>query len=190
LVLSEYIDFAALGTIADCMPLIGENRTIASLGLTYLKKSRSHGLRRIIEGRYVEGDADIVGFHIGPRINAAGRMDSPYKALNLLLATEDRLDPILEEIEFLNTKRKTTTEYFIKHAMEVVDRDAPILFYDSIDIGHGIIGLVAGRLTDTFDKPSIVLKDEGDRLVASCRSPEYIDITNLLETCVEYFITF
>jgi len=189
-IIAEYVDFAALGTIADCMPLIGENRTIASLGLARLKKSRSHGLRRLIEGKYTHMDADIVGFHIGPRINAAGRMDSPYKALTLLLAAEDRLDPILEEIENLNTKRKTTTEYFIKHAMEVVDRDCPILFYDSTDIEHGIIGLIAGRLTDAFDKPSIALKDEGDRLVASCRSPEHTDITSLLETCREYFIAF
>ena len=159
-VISEYVDFACLGTIADCMPLIGENRTIASLGLQRLEKSNSSGLRKLIEGKYKEMDADIVGFHIGPRINAAGRMDSPYKALSLLLAGEDKLDPILAELEDLNSKRKTTTEHFIKHALEVVDRDKGILFYDSSDIEHGIIGLIAGRLTEAFGKPAIALKNE------------------------------
>jgi len=135
-------------------------------------------------------DADIVGFHIGPRINAAGRMDSPYKALSLLLAGEDKLDPILAELEDLNSKRKTTTEHFIKHAMEVVDRDKGILFYDSTDIEHGIIGLIAGRLTEAFGKPAIALKNEGGKLVASCRSPEHISIVELLEECREYFVAF
>lgn len=189
-VILEYVDFACLGTIADCMPLIGENRTIASLGLQRLTSSSSSGLRKLIEGKYKDMDADIVGFHIGPRINAAGRMDSPYKALSLLLAGEDKLDPILAELEDLNSKRKTTTEHFIKHAMEVVDRDKGILFYDSTDIEHGIIGLIAGRLTEAFGKPAIALKNEGGKLVASCRSPEHISIVELLEECREYFVAF
>lgn len=172
------------------MPLIGENRTIASLGLQRLTTSNSSGLRKLIEGKYKDMDADIVGFHIGPRINAAGRMDSPYKALALLLAGEDKLDPILAELEDLNTKRKTTTEHFIKHALEVVDRDKGILFYDSTDIEHGIIGLIAGRLTEAFGKPAIALKNEGDKLVASCRSPEHISIVELLEECSEFFVAF
>ncbi|MDD2892201.1 MAG: single-stranded-DNA-specific exonuclease RecJ [Candidatus Gracilibacteria bacterium] len=189
-VILEYVDFACLGTIADCMPLIGENRTIASLGLQRLESSNSSGLRKLIEGKYKEMDADIVGFHIGPRINAAGRMDSPYKALSLLLAGEDKLDSILAELEDLNTKRKTTTEHFIKHALEVVDRDKGILFYDSTDIEHGIIGLIAGRLTEAFGKPAIALKREDNKLVASCRSPEHISIVELLEECREYFVAF
>jgi len=189
-VILEYVDFACLGTIADCMPLIGENRTIAYLWLQRLEKSNSSGLRKLIEGKYKDMDADIVGFHIGPRINAAGRMDSPYKALSLLLAGEDKLDPILAELEDLNTKRKTTTEHFVKHALEVVDRDRGILFYDSTEIEHGIIGLIAGRLTEAFGKPAIALKREGDKLVASCRSPEHISIVELLEECREYFVAF
>lgn len=189
-IILEYMDFACLGTIADCMPLIGENRTIASLGLQKLESSNSSGLRKLIEGKYTHMDADIVGFHIGPRINAAGRMDSPYKALSLLLAGEDKLDSILMELEDLNTKRKTATEHFIRHAMEVVDREKGILFYDSTDIEHGIIGLIAGRLTEAFGKPAIALKNEGGKLVASCRSPEHISIVELLEECREYFVAF
>lgn len=117
-------------------------------------------------------------------------MDSPYKALSLLLAGDDKLDPILDELEDLNSKRKTTTEHFIKHALEVVDRDKGILFYDSTTIEHGIIGLIAGRLTEAFGKPSIALKREEDKLVASCRSPEHINIVELLEECREYFLAF
>lgn len=74
--------------------------------------------------------------------------------------------------------------------MEVVDRDKGILFYDSTDIEHGIIGLIAGRLTEAFGKPAIALKNEGGKLVASCRSPEHISIVELLEECQEYFMAF
>lgn len=87
-VLQDYIDFAALGTVSDCMPIVGENRTIVSLGLRQMSQSRSHGLRKFLSGREKirENDADLIGFQIGPRINAAGRMDTPITALQWLLA--------------------------------------------------------------------------------------------------------
>lgn len=169
-IVQESCDFACLGTVADMMPLIGENRTIVILGLAELKRSRSGGLRKLIEGREI--NADIIGFHIGPRINAAGRMDSAYKALSLLLTSEDRVDELLAEIESLNAKRKSSCEHFVSHALSVADQNNPILFYESDDIEHGIIGLISGRLTEVFAKPSIVLKRDEDRLVASCRAPE------------------
>ena len=107
-----------------------------------------------------ELDGDIVGFKIGPRINAAGRMDTPYKALQMLLAGEDRLDEIMAEIEDLNAKRKTATEKFAKEALSSIDETKPILLYDSTQIEHGVVGLIAGRLCEAHHKPAIVLKDE------------------------------
>ena len=163
-------EFSCLGTVADMMPIVGENRTIVMLGLTELKRPKSNGLRKLIEGKEI--NADIIGFHIGPRINAAGRMDTPYKALSLLLAGEDRVDELLSDIETLNAKRKSSCEHFLIHALGQVNQNDPILFYESDSIEHGIIGLISGRLTEAFGKPSIVLKREADKLVASCRAPE------------------
>ncbi len=170
------------------MPLTGENRTIVSLGLARIKKSRSSGLRKLAEGK--EEVADLIGFHIGPRINAAGRMDTPYTALKLLLASDDRVDDLLAEIENLNALRKSSTEYFLNHAMQVTDSSEGIAFYESDEIEHGIIGLIAGRLCEAFAKPSIALKREEDKLVASCRAPEGFDMVAFLTEFKDFFLAF
>jgi len=90
--LTESIDIAAIWTVADCMSLTWENRTIVELWLKQLKNSRSNWIRKLIEDKIEEDlDADIFGFTIWPRLNAAGRMDSPYKAVNLILNNSERL---------------------------------------------------------------------------------------------------
>ncbi len=288
--LQNYIDFASLGTVSDCMPIIGENRTIVTLGLRQMSQSKSRWLRKFLEWhhdrnsqkrsnssenqvpkRTVSGntvsedtqtwtwrtsfseflDADLIGFQIWPRINAAGRMDTPITALQWLLAGEDRVDTLFEELEHLNETRKWTTEHHLEKALLNVDTSKPILFYDAHDLEHGVIGLVAGKLTEMYNKPSIVLKNghdhpltsrKGDEVlveesplsipltrgtqgvcsesremnpptplvrgaetlnilptqpsahptlsIASCRSPEWCNIIELLESCREYFIRF
>ncbi|MDD2487062.1 MAG: single-stranded-DNA-specific exonuclease RecJ [Candidatus Gracilibacteria bacterium] len=189
--LKKYIDFAMLGTISDCMPLIGENRVISFLGLKQIKDSCSCGLKKLIEGSDPEKmDGDVIGFKVGPRLNAAGRMDSPYKALRVLLVGEQNLTEALEEIENLNAKRKISTEKFIKIASDSADIEKNAIFFDSTEIEHGIIGLIAGRLSQAHNKVAIVLKDEGEKLVASCRSPEHINIISVLEEFKEMFIVF
>lgn len=189
--IQESIDIAALGTVADCMQLVWENRIIVSHGLRQIKYSRSNGLRFLVEDRIDEElDGDIFGFHIGPRLNAAGRMDSPYKAVNLILNNGETLMDTVREIEWLNELRKSKTWEFIEYALENINPNDNIIFYDSPDISHGIIGIVAGRLTEKYFKPSIVLIDEWDKLIASCRAPEYFSIGELLEQYKEYFLSF
>ncbi len=222
--LTRYIDFASLGTVADCMPLVGENRIITALGLKQMAQSESSALRKFIEKseHSSEGNADIIGFQLGPRINAAWRMDSPLKALHWLLSTEDRVDDWLLEVENLNTKRQEEVKKYTEDALMNVDSSLPILFYTHDHIEHGLIGLVAGRLTEAYGKPSIVLckqheskwdevrkreyeKEIGDRegsddptsnfllpisYVASCRSPEWCNLVELLDLCKEYFVRY
>jgi len=189
--IQESIDIAALGTVADCMQIIWENRIIVSQGLRQIKYSRSNGLRFLVEDRINEDlDGDIFGFHIGPRLNAAGRMDTPYKAVNLILNNGETLMDTIREIEWLNELRKSKTSEFVEYALENVNPKDNIIFYDSPDISHGIIGIVAGRLTEKYFRPSIVLIDEWDKLVASCRAPEYFSIVDLLEKYKEYLIAF
>lgn len=189
--IQESIDVAALWTVADCMQLVGENRIIVSLWLKQIKYSRSNGLRFLIEDRINEDlDWDIFGFHIGPRLNAAGRMDTPYKAVNLILNNGETLMDTIREIEWLNELRKSKTWEFVEYALENINPKDNIILYDSPNISHGIIGIVAGRLTEKYFRPSIVLIDEWDKLVASCRAPEFYSIVDLLEKHKEYLIAF
>ena len=113
------------------MPLIDENRIITSLGLKQMKVSTTSALRKYIENldREIEWDADIIGFQIGPRINAAGRMDSPLKALHWLLADESRVDDWLDEVEMLNTQRQEIVKELSEAALLSVDEESPILFF-------------------------------------------------------------
>ena len=189
--IQESIDIAAIGTVADCMQIVGENRIIVTEGLKQLKRSRSRGIRKLIEDKIHEDlDADIFGFLIGPRLNAAGRMDSPYKAVNLILNNGSTLEATLREIEELNNLRKEKTKQHSEIAFESIDSSHNIIFYNSDGIEHWIIGIVAGRICEKFYKPSIVLIDEGEKLIASCRSPKYFSIVDILEKYKEYFIAF
>ncbi len=189
--LTESIDIAAIGTVADCMSLTGENRVIVELWLKQLKNSRSRWVRALIEDKINSDlDADVFGFQIWPRLNAAGRMDSAYKAVNLLLNNEDSVNTTLREIEQLNDERKHLTKTFTEDALQKVRQEDNLLFYVSKDIKHGIIWIVAGRVTEQFHKPCIVLKDDGEKMVASCRSPEYFSIIEILEKYKKYFIAF
>lgn len=190
-IIGRYTDLAMLGTIADCMPLTNENRTIASLGLQTLKKTQVHGLKKLLSTTHPDTfDGDTIGFFVGPRINAAGRMDTPYTALKMLLAGDEKVDEIITEIEDLNVRRKAETYTFLHQAMESVNPKDGLLFFVSKETSHGIIGLIAGRLTETFERPSIVLKDDGEVLVASCRSPEHFSIIALLEQFKTSFVRF
>jgi len=189
--LKSTIDIAAIWTVADCMRLTWENRIIVQEWLKQIKNSRSLWIRKLIWDKINEDlDADIFWFQIWPRLNAAWRMDSPYKAVNLLLNNSENIDKIISEIEQLNEKRKYFTKEFVDDALWRVNKEDNIIFYISPAIEHWIIWIVAWRITEQFHKPSIVLKDEWDKLVASCRSPEYFSIVDILDKYKDYFVTF
>ena len=189
--IQDSIDIAAIWTVADCMQLTWENRIIVTEGLKQIKNSRSRGVRKLIEDKIHEDlDADIFGFLIGPRLNAAGRMDSPYKAVNLILNNSSTLEKTLREIEELNNLRKEKTREHSETAFETIDSSHNIIFYNSENIEHGIIGIVAGRICEKFYRPAIVLIDEWDKLIASCRSPKYFSIVDILEKYKKYFLAF
>jgi single-stranded-DNA-specific exonuclease len=189
--ITESIDIAAIWTVADCMRLTGENRIIVQEWLKQIKKSRSNGIKKLIEDRIHEDlDADLFGFTIGPRLNAAWRMDSAYKAVNLILNNWDTLNRTLADIEQLNEQRKFLTKEFVNDAMNKINKNDNLLFYISPAIEHGIIWIVAWRITEQFYRPCICLKDEWDKLIASCRSPEFYSIIDTLEKYKDYFIAF
>jgi len=189
--ITSCLDIVALGTTADCMPLTWENRALVAMGLEQLKNTRSKGIEKIIADRKIyDLDADIFGFTLGPRLNAAGRIDRPHTAVQLLLNNSHGIDDILADIEAKNEERKLLSQEYFQDALETIDEKNQVLFYDSAEIPHGIIGLVAGKLTEMYFCPSIVLKDEWEKLVASCRSPEHFSLVEYLEKYKEYFVYF
>ena len=189
--LKSTIDIAAIWTVADCMRLTWENRIIVQEWLKQIKNSRSQWIKKLIQEKINDDlDADIFWFLIWPRLNAAWRMDTPYKAVNLILNNWDSVEKTISEIEKLNEKRKYFTKEFVTDALNKVNTENNIIFYISPAIEHWIIWIVAWRLTEQFYKPSIVLKDEWDKLVASCRSPDYFSIVDILTKYKDYFVAF
>lgn len=189
--LQESIDICAIWTVADCMEITWENRIIVKEWLKQIKNSRSLGIRRLIEENIENDlDADVFWFTIWPRLNAAGRMDTPYKAVNLILNNSHTVHQTLIEIEKLNSRRKDLTKTYVEQAWQKINTQDNLLLYSSKNIEHGIIGIVAWRLTEQYYKPSIVLKEEEDIFVASCRSPDYFSIIEFLEWYKKFFIWF
>lgn len=189
--IEETIDICAIWTVADCMSIVWENRVIVSEGLKRIKKSRSRWIRAIIEDKINDDlDADIFGFQIGPRLNAAWRLDTPYKAVNLILNQEESVFETLQEIEYLNERRKEMTTAFVEDALSQINEEDNVIFYHSDTIEHWIIWIVAWRITEKYHRPCIVLKDEWDKLVWSCRAPEYFNIVELLESCSDLLMHF
>lgn len=151
--------------------------------------SRSPGLRKLIAGKSVTS-ADIIGFHIGPRINAAGRMASAETALKTLICSEVQTDELLSEIESLNEERKGSTQHFLELALNMVDPSEVPIIFESSEIHHGIMGLVAGRLSEHFGKPAIVCVHQDGKYVGSARSPSHYHITAAFERISECFVAF
>ena len=186
--IEETIDITAIGTVADCMLLVWENRIIVEAWLKQIKKSRSRWIRKLIEQKIHDDlDSDIFSFLIWPKLNAAWRMDTPYKAINLILNNSDSVEETIQEIELLNDNRKQLTSDFFEKALENINTEDNIIFYESKEITHWIIWIVAWKLTEKFYRPSIVLREETDRYIASCRSPEYFSIVDILEKYKDYF---
>ncbi|MBU1992097.1 MAG: single-stranded-DNA-specific exonuclease RecJ [Patescibacteria group bacterium] len=184
--LEEFVDLAAMGTVADIGILVGENRLIVKKGLDQLAKTASKGLRLLKEIAGISNEkinTRTIGYQIGPRINAAGRIDNPYFALQLLLSEDEvRGRKLANKLEDLNKER----QFMLQEALEEAEarfagtNDKFILIKESKDWHVGILGLVAGRLAEKYQLPVIILQDFGDVLTASARSPEHFNIIEAL----------
>jgi single-stranded-DNA-specific exonuclease len=195
-VLQELMAFTALGTIADVVPLIGENRVIAHYGLTRLPKSEFIGIRALISSARFEGqdiDGYKVGFSLAPRLNAAGRMGHANEALDLLLSEDaDKAEQIATELEKKNRERQETEKAI---AVEAIAQ-AEMFPYRSVQVvtgkdwHPGVVGIVASRLVEHFHVPAIVLVDSGEELHGSARSIEGFNLAEMLGACKEYLLRY
>jgi single-stranded-DNA-specific exonuclease len=193
-----YLDFAALGTIADLMPLLDENRVIASLGLERLGATQKAGLRALIEvsglGAEPRINARHVGFVLGPRINAVGRIAEPESALNLLLSDDREASlELARHLESVNEQRKEEQRTAVEQAVELVDAQVeepgPIVVAISPDWHSGIVGLVAGRLLERYRRPAFAARVEDGFVKGSARSIPGFDVGQALHSMRDMLVS-
>lgn len=198
-VCEQYSDLAAIGTIGDIVPLVGENRTIVRRGLDLMPYSENLGLTSLFKACGVEADgisATTVAFSLCPRINAAGRYDSPKPAAELLLSDERGLaDGLAEKICEMNRGRQQTeSEIFAQVLAELSDNpdllNRRVLVVSGEGWRHGIIGIVCARLMSKFGKPCIVLSIDGETACGSARSNERLSLYKMLDSCKELLVRF
>lgn len=188
----ESLDLVAIGTVADIVPLYGENRQLVRMGLEQLNRTQRLGLRAIIETighEFGHLNTTTIGFGIGPRLNAAGRLDSAERAFNLLMAIEEmEAKHLANQLEEINRERQHITREMVERArIQVVGKDPLPLLIIAIDPGfnQGVIGLAASRLVEEFYRPSIVAT-YGEKVIrGSARSIPEFHITEALDECEE-----
>lgn len=183
--IKKLLDLACMGTIGDLGPLIGENRYIVKEGLSVLEHTRWPGLSRLKQSAGVHGKIDTwtVGFLLGPRLNAAGRVSHPSHALRLLLHDAEYSGMLAQNLERLNKKRQLLMEELMEIADEMAQKqcsDSAIIISHP-DFHGGVIGLIASKLVEKYFRPAIVMEDRGETLVGSCRSVDGVNIVEILK---------
>jgi single-stranded-DNA-specific exonuclease len=202
--LNSVLDLVGLATIADIVPLVDENRTLAKYGLRMLNRGRRPGLRRLIEKLGLAGktiQAEQVAFVIAPHINAAGRMGEAQEVGRLLL-TDDAavIERVTDELLKLNAERKRVQEEVFAAcdgiAARIFEEDTPIGVINAGDAHEGITGIVAGKLKEKHNRPVIILTnsangESGDAyLKGTGRSIDGVDMYGLLQSCADMFEKF
>jgi single-stranded-DNA-specific exonuclease len=198
-----FVKVAALGTLADVVPLIGENRVIAKLGLDLLSQGpHKVGLRALLDVAGLTGkpiDSGHVAFLIAPRVNAAGRMASPDIAARLLLAADEAMAEeawqLARQLDGENVRRQEEEAGILAQARKLVETDPAVGARSIIVVGgegwhRGVIGIVASKLVDVFHRPAVVLSIDGDVAHGSCRSIRSFDMLAALERCSRHLLKF
>jgi single-stranded-DNA-specific exonuclease len=201
--LPAFVKIAAIGTLADVVPLVGENRVIAKLGLASLSTSRhTVGLRALLEASGLTGksiDSYHVSFMLAPRVNAAGRMSTPDIATRLLLATDETAGEeartLALQLNEENLRRQAEEADLVAQARKTIESDPAIGAHNVLVVGgdgwhRGVIGIAASKIVDTYHKPTIVLSVDGELAHGSCRSIADFDMLGALERCSDLFLRF
>ncbi len=195
---TQWLDLAAMSTVADVVPLRGENRWIVHQGLRALERTERPGLRALMSARRGNGpvDTETIGFQIAPKINAAGRLDDASLALRML--TERRREPAREiaaQLERLNDERRRLTseamadaERQLRGQLDASGQAPLVLFVGGEDIHHGIVGIVAGRLADQWSRPAFVWSIVENEVRASGRSAAGFDLVRMLDSARDLLV--
>jgi single-stranded-DNA-specific exonuclease len=193
--LEDLLDLVAIGTVADLAPMDRpQNRALVRRGIEVLNRAKRPGVRALMEVAGLEPgsiSSTTIGFSIGPRINAAGRLDSATVAYELLSTTDARVaEQHALTLQTLNLKRQDLTRSAQEMVREQVEaaENLPLIFAADESFQPGIVGLVAGRLTEAYYRPSIVMETGATESRASCRSIPEFDITDALDQCADLLV--
>ncbi len=185
------LDLVVLGTICDSMLLTGENRRLGFYGIKVLNKTRRPGLRELMRSAGIkELNSESIGFQIGPRLNAAGRLDTADTSLNLLRAKDPvEAAPLVTKLEELNKKRRTEQVSVVKEIETREQKNDPVII-ESGKWHEGILGIVAGRLVEEYKKPAFVLTElENNIYKGSARSFGDFNLADALEKVKDSIIS-
>jgi single-stranded-DNA-specific exonuclease len=192
---ADWLDLVAVGTVADIVPLHRENRAMVKAGLKLLNRHRRQGLISLVGAAGIDPSKRItardIGFMIGPRLNAAGRMESAVASYQLLMALDEyEAGSLAQKLDNQNRHRQELTT-LMQHEAEVLasaDASEHLLFAVKPEFNKGIVGLVAARLVETYYRPAIIGQIEAEFTRASCRSIPEFHITHALDECAALLV--
>ena len=193
--LNDLLDLVALGTVADLAPLVGENRVLVRRGLRQLRETKRQGLFSLAGVADLKIDkctAGNIGFMLGPRLNASGRLESALASFELL-TTKDfmRAGQLAMQLDTQNRQRQSITRAMQEQAEAIAMRDDPdafLLFAAHEDFNPGVVGLAASRLTEVHYRPAIVAAKNAEETRGSCRSIPEFHITDALDQCKDLLV--
>lgn len=187
------LDIVSIGTISDLVPLVDENRVIVKLGLMLVKQTKNIGLRKLLlKSQLKEVDSTSISFGITPRINAAGRLGNQYDALNLFI-TEDvkEAERLSEVLNSYNIERQKIGNKIYEEAIsQLKDEEKNCIILGKEDWHHGVLGIVSSKITEKFNKPSILLCFEDNIAKGSGRSVPGFDLYKAISSTKEYLLGF
>jgi single-stranded-DNA-specific exonuclease len=191
---TQGLDLVALATITDIMELKSVNRIVVKYGLKQMKEGKRLGLKHLIEKAEIEInelDTYHLGFIVGPRINASGRIDSAIDAVKLLVSNDSKTCvELASKLDYLNYERQKMTGEALSEARESVDEEKKIICIKGDNWHEGIVGLIAGKLNEEFNRPTVIATQVNSEIKGSARSIPGFNITNALEKCSEHLERF
>lgn len=193
LILRDYLDLVAMGTVADLVPLVGENRLMVYHGLRELARRNRPGIAALMEVAAVDSRGSIgpvdISFRLAPRINAGGRLADAALPLQLLLASDpDQCRDLAAQLDGMNRERQEIERQICSEAearVRSMDKRMGLVLYDA-DWHTGVVGIVAGKLARAFQRPCVVLGREGDTIKGSGRSFGGVNLVEALSRCSEH----
>jgi single-stranded-DNA-specific exonuclease len=196
--LRDYLDLAALGTVADLVPLRGENRIIARQGLKILQAAQRPGLRALMQVAGVKTENEImpvdISFRLGPRINASGRLADAALSVELMLSEDEKFCmDTARQLDAFNRERQDIERQITEEAEQMIETqfsDWPGIVLYGDNWHPGVVGIVAGRVTRKYNRPCVVLGNEGDLAKGSGRSVDGLSLVDVLGVCAEHLTSW